>query len=109
MLRESRPGKVPYDLDSSVKTIFDALRMAKEPQELGQGTSSGLQKPETGKDPFYVLLEEDNLITHVSVATDTLLEAVPDTTTDDACRLVISVTMSPYVIYMQNLSYSSKY
>jgi hypothetical protein len=106
MLREGRPGKVVYDLDNRVKTIFDALRKAKNHYELGSKTSLGVRKPGLDEDPFYVLLEDDGLITHVSVTTDTLLAPVPGTTPDDAVRLVINVTVRPYEVHFGSINYA---
>jgi hypothetical protein len=105
MLREGRPGKVVYDLDNRVKTIFDALRKARNPDELGARSPSGQRKPTSDEDPFYVLLEDDSLITHLAVTTDVLLEPVPNTTPDDAARLVIGVTVRPYFVRASNSSY----
>ncbi len=96
MLREGEPSNVLFDVDNRLKTVFDALRKAKGPDELGAGTSKGLQVPGPNEDPFYVLLEDDSLITHVAVTTDTLLEDVPDVPPQQAARLVIDVTVRPY-------------
>jgi hypothetical protein len=104
MLREGPPGEALHDVDNRLKTIFDALRMAKGPHELGQGTPNGVQKPEPDESPFYVLLEDDRLITKVSVTTDTLLE--PVVAVPDAVRLVIEVTIRPYHVHMDNLAFS---
>lgn len=106
MLREGNPGNVPYDIDNRIKTLFDALRMPKGPQELGDGTPRGKRGPEDEETPFYVLLEDDNLITHLSVTSDRLLEPVPDVPTDQAVRLFIDVTVRPYDVHMDNLGFS---
>jgi hypothetical protein len=37
MLREGSPGGALHDIDNRLKTVFDALRMANGPQELGAG------------------------------------------------------------------------
>jgi hypothetical protein len=55
------------DIDGRIKTIFDALRMPK----IGELTDK--DKPEDGEDPFFVLLEDDKLISQVTVSTDQLL------------------------------------
>jgi hypothetical protein len=65
---------VLQDVDNRLTTIFDALRMPKGPQELGAGTQQGKVSPASNENPFFVLLEDDRLITHVSVTTDMLLE-----------------------------------
>jgi hypothetical protein len=69
-LRRDHPGNlVSYggDIDNRLKTLFDALRMPNTCDEL-----AGVP-PEADEDPFYVLLEDDALITKVSVTTDRLL------------------------------------
>jgi hypothetical protein len=53
MLRHGNPGGVLYDIDNRLKTLFDALRIPTGPQELGAGTSKGVQSPDSGEDPFY--------------------------------------------------------
>ncbi|MGO8840687.1 MAG: hypothetical protein ACLQF1_05965 [Methyloceanibacter sp.] len=102
ILRAGAPGRTLYDLDNRLKTIFDALRMAKSPSELGSGTNEGLRTPDAREDPFYVLLQDDSLITHVGVTTDTLLEPVPEVPPDDAARLVIDVTVRPSYVGILN-------
>jgi hypothetical protein len=96
MLREGQPGHVLYDIDNRLKTLFDALRRAKSSNELGRATKLGQQTPAAEEDPFYVLLEDDNLITHVGITTDVLLQPVPQVPPDIAVRLIIDVTVPPY-------------
>ena len=55
------------DLDARLKTIFDALRIPENRDETG-GAS-----PADDEDPFFCLLEDDKLITEVSVTSDELL------------------------------------
>jgi hypothetical protein len=45
-----------HDVDNRLKTIFDALRMAKGPNELGGGTTQGMQRPTSDEDPFFVVM-----------------------------------------------------
>ena len=59
-----RPGHAVQDVDNRLKTIFDALRMAKGADELGRNTASP-QVPDKSEDPFFVVLQDDKLITHV--------------------------------------------
>jgi hypothetical protein len=106
MLRPGIPGEVLHDIDNRLKTLFDALRKAKGPSELGLGTVSGQIIPAQDENPFYVLLEDDKLITHISVTSDSLLQPVPDTPPDTAVRLVISVTVRPYRVHLANLGYT---
>jgi hypothetical protein len=106
LLRDGRPGGALADIDNRLKTIFDALRMPKSPGELGANSRRGQQKPSKDEDPFYVVVEDDKLITHLSVTTDTLLDPVPDKPVDDAVRLVINVTIRPYHVHMDNLAFT---
>jgi hypothetical protein len=106
MLRHGQPGQVLYDVDNRLKTLFDALRKAKGPQELGAGTTRGQMVPGPDEDPFYVLLEDDRLITHLAVTTDTLLEPVPGVLPDEAVRLVIDITVRPYRGYLETVGYA---
>lgn len=56
------------DIDNRLKTLFDALRYPRELQELPKGFT-----PSDDEKPFFCLLEDDKLITKVSVAVDRLL------------------------------------
>ena len=106
LLREGNPGQVLFDIDNRLKTLFDALRMPRGPEELGQSTKRGIRKPESDESPFYVLLENDNLITHVSVTSDRLLEPIPNVSKNEAVRLVINVTVRGYDVHMDNLGFT---
>lgn len=105
MLRNTEPGRVLSDIDNRLKSLFDALRMADSADELGAKTSSGQVAPVAGETPFFVLLEDDRLITHVSVTTDILLEPVPSVPIDNSVRMVISVTIRPYRVHMDNMDF----
>jgi len=76
LLRPEPPGSVltqSGDIDNRLKTLFDALRMPKSTDELPDHDS-----PEADESPFFCLLEDDNLITHVAVTTDRLLVPTSD-------------------------------
>ena len=67
-----RPGEKKYifemgDIDGQLKTLFDSLKMPKNRGETGDSS------PGNDEDPFFCLLENDNLITEVHVVTDSLL------------------------------------
>jgi hypothetical protein len=100
-LRPALPGSLiteAGDIDNKLKTLFDALKMPNRKQELGT-----YRLPSDDENPFYVLLEEDKLISRVSVETDILLQLTrfdPNET-----RLVITVTLSPYDIGWDNIAF----
>jgi hypothetical protein len=80
------------DIDARMKQLFDSLRMA-DAGELPVGA-----KPEQDENPFFVLLEDDKLISEVRVNTDRLLklpEARPPNKHD--VYLQISVRLNPTV------------
>lgn len=57
------------DLDNRLKTLFDALKLPSEPTALPKDAC-----PSEDETPFFCLLEDDSLITRVTVETDRLLE-----------------------------------
>jgi len=71
LLRPEPPGSIitqSGDIDNRLKTLFDALKVPKESSAIPTGDT-----PAEGETPFFCLLEDDNLITKVSVETDRLL------------------------------------
>jgi hypothetical protein len=99
MLRNDKPGGVmkSRDLDNRLKVLFDALRM---PQNSNELAGEDFQKDE---DPMFVLLQDDSLISSVSVETDELLSPANDD--DSQVRLTITVNLKPYNVNMFNLSF----
>lgn len=72
LLRPEAPGSVitqSGDIDNRLKTLFDGLRVPKALGEIPAGDAPG-----PDEEPFYCLLEDDNLITKVTVITDRLLQ-----------------------------------
>lgn len=57
------------DIDARLKILFDAMRMIDNSSELPNGV-----RPEEGEDPFFVLLQDDKLISEVNINTDRLLK-----------------------------------
>lgn len=104
-LRRDIPGSVisAGDLDNRIKTLIDCLRRPHSGNEL-----RGNEKPGDGEDPFYCLLEDDKLVSHLEVETDTLLS--PPGGNGEADRrqvsLVITVDLKPYNVTLFNLSFS---
>lgn len=92
-LRPDPPGAVIQsgDLDNRLKTVFDALKTPLETGELGG------EAPHEGEAPFFTLLEDDRLVTKISVATDVLLQPVngKQSLDDNDVRLVITVQLRP--------------
>ena len=88
-LRRDHPGhgliRSGGDIDNRIKVPFDALRMPQSCDELSGGP------PQSGEDPFYCLLQDDRLITAVSVTTDRLLEPAHDGAGQNDVKLVILV------------------
>ena len=74
LLRPEPPGAIVTqggDIDNRIKTLLDALKVPSEPNALPKNAA-----PRSDETPFFCLLEDDNLITKVSVESDRLLEPV---------------------------------
>ena len=68
-LRRDNPGgpiESGGDLDNRIKVLFDGLRIPRTCSEV-------VAQPEQDEDPFFCLLEDDQLITDITVRTDKLL------------------------------------
>lgn len=91
-LRRARPGRIIQagDIDNRLKTLFDALTI---PTPHDQYTA---KTPEAGESPMYCLLQDDRLITRVTVETDQYLVPPSDSLQLDDVHLVINVEIRPY-------------
>jgi len=72
LLRPEPPGAIVTqggDIDNRIKTLLDALKIPDGPDALPKGSS-----PAADEDPLFCLLEDDNLITSLTIKTDRLLE-----------------------------------
>lgn len=100
-LRPDPPGEVltSGDIDNRLKTLFDALRIPVPNEDYSNRT------PADDERPFYGLLEDDKLITKISVETDQLLERVNPRPDMNDARLVITVRLRPYELHIGNLSF----
>jgi hypothetical protein len=82
ILRPEAPGNLLTqggDLDNRLKTLFDALTMPRHNNAIPVGVG-----PINDESPhFFCLLEDDNLVTSVSVRTEQLLEVLEDTSIVD--------------------------
>jgi hypothetical protein len=103
--RRDVPGSVisAGDLDNRIKTLVDTLRRPASIQEL-----RGNEKPTAGEDPFFCLLEDDKLVTHLAVETDTLLDLPTGSVEDDRreVKLIITVELKPNDVTMFNLGFA---
>ncbi len=89
-LRRDNPGNIIKhggDIDNRLKVLLDGLRMPDSPEEMG-GFSF-----DPDEDPFYTLLEDDKLITNISVTTDRLLEPAVNEESVHDVALVIKATI----------------
>jgi hypothetical protein len=102
-LRNGQPGDLisSGDIDNRVKTIVDALTMPERASQLGP-----YKTPDDGEDPFYVLLANDKLVSHLSVETDAMLEPVEGSYDLNNARVVVTATIKPYHVTLENLSFS---
>ena len=100
-LRPDRPGVVlrSGDIDNRLKTLFDALRIP----EANESYHARDRGPD--EQPFFCLLEDDKLITKVSVETDQLLQFVTPRRDMNEVRLVITVTLRPYEMHLGNMQF----
>jgi hypothetical protein len=63
-----KPNRRTADLDNKLKTLLDALRVPQSPEEVGKAT------PSSEHEVVYCLLEDDALISRLTVETYQLLE-----------------------------------
>jgi hypothetical protein len=100
MLLPGPPGQIIRrggDIDNRLKTLLDALTVPQQNQ-----TPDG--NPDPGEQPFFCLLEDDKLLTGLSVKTDRLLVAGAGS---DDVRLLIRVNTKAVVGTFFNLSLGS--
>jgi hypothetical protein len=80
------------DLDGRLKTLFDALRMPEDDSQQAGVTLTS--------DPLYVLMQDDILVSDVSIKTGRLLGS--RTKKPHAVRLTIDVTVKVLRVFEQN-------
>ncbi|MDQ3750996.1 MAG: hypothetical protein M3367_18550 [Acidobacteriota bacterium] len=99
-LRRENPGDLLAqggDIDNRIKTLFDALRIPSNCNEV-VGT------PEPDENPFYCLLEDDCLVTELSVTTDRLLTPLKEGQHKNEVVLIIQVKAKAVKVTFENLS-----
>jgi len=109
-LRRDDPGKLIQgggDLDNRIKTLFDALRIPQDDNEVRGLTSD---RTESGNPQvFWCLTEDDKLITGFRVITDRLLEPPACPEDENHVRLVINVEVSATKLTPENMAYFSHF
>jgi hypothetical protein len=100
-LRPDHPGGVLQsgDIDNRLKTLFDSLRMP------SPGEVSEKMQPTEDENPFYCLLEDDRLITKVSIDTDTLLQPTGDFANANDTRLILTIKLRPAQMSWENVAF----
>lgn len=99
-LRRDNPGSLIEhggDVDNRIKVLFDGLTMPIDVKQLGGFPI------EPDEDPFFCLLEDDKLVTNISVTTDRLI--IPQENEEDVndVFLVIHVTVvDPSALFAGN-------
>lgn len=86
LLRAEPPGGLITqggDMDNRLKTLFDALTMPVHANQLPSKTAL-----RSDQQPLFCLLEDDNLVTTVSVRTEQLLEPDIDSSLADVTILI---------------------
>lgn len=97
LLRPEEPGSIVTqsgDIDNRLKTLFDALRI---PQNKGEMPNNFT--PTADEKPFFCLLEDDNLISNLTVTTDRLLEPVQNNLEVILLINVLTKTTRPTIDY----------
>jgi hypothetical protein len=96
------PGVISAgDIDNRVKTIIDTLRRPRTQQEL----VSDDMTPGAGETPFFVLMEDDNQVSHLSVEADRLLtEPVGDTAAQNYAKVIVTVEIRTFLVTLENLN-----
>ena len=97
MLRPEPPGSIVTqggDIDNRLKTLLDALRVPKNLKEVPSSAEPG-----PSHNPFFCLLEDDALITGLSVDTERLLVAEKRAT---EVHLDIQVITRPTRVIVEN-------
>jgi hypothetical protein len=103
-------GQDRGDIDNRVKTIFDCLAIP----DANQGYSDC--KPQEDEKPFFCLLENDKMVSKISIETDRLLEEVSldnrytrengeILSSDYDARLIIAVRLRPQEMNFLNLQF----
>jgi hypothetical protein len=89
------------DIDGKIKTILDALRYPKDKAEFG-----AYELPSDDEKPFYCLLQDDKLISKLSVETDLLLRPTSGEEHNPHDSLVIiTIRIRPMTVTWDNIRF----
>lgn len=102
MLRPTPKAKASWfgDIDNRLKTLIDALQVPTPNENYGNVSQDATEKP------FYCLLEDDKLLTRLTLETDEMLEPVNSTIVDSEVRLIITIEVRPFIVSMDNLHFT---
>lgn len=102
-LRNDPPGSVlsAGDIDNRLKTLFDALTMPNDRNQLGSFVT-----PDEGETPFFCLLEDDALITRAAVETDTLLEPTGTQSNVNDARVILTVKTTVFHVRDMSIAFA---
>jgi hypothetical protein len=88
------------DLDNRVKTVIDALKQP-DPDSI-----SHCPAPGKGDDPFFVLYNDDKVVSKLTVETDNLYRPRMTHHQEKPILLTVNVTLRPYNVNMFNLMFA---
>ena len=96
-LRPDSPGNVikSGDIDNRLKTLIDSMKIPDANEDYFK------RVPEEDEKPMFVLLEDDSLITKISVETDQFLDILAPS----EVMLVITVRLRPYEMNLGNMQF----
>jgi hypothetical protein len=102
LLRRAAPGGVFIggDIDNRIKTLLDGLRSPHQLTELPPGDT-----PKEDENPFYVLLDDDKLVSGFNVRTDRLLSPISAYEGSDYARLVMDVSVQVSRVPWRNIPF----
>jgi hypothetical protein len=98
-LRPDPPGSLVWrgDVDNRIKTLIDALKIPDDNEDYH------LRTPLADEQPMYCLLQDDRLVTKLSVETDQLLDAISEK--EDRVKLIITVRLRPHEMHLGNIQF----
>lgn len=91
-LRREDTVAIGRDLDNRIKTVIDALTRPLDTQGSPLAEDGSILPPQSGEDPFYVLMDDDRRVDHLEVKTDALLD-IPEGEDESWVHLVINVEL----------------